>query len=166
MYPSVVQFSGSDHRPAEEVSSRAVSACPSVDPILSGKRVVIVEDAGVTQLHLKTMLLRMEMVPVGMASNGPAGVLMVLELKPDIVLMDINMPGEFDGLEATRRILAEFPTCIIMMTAYEEFKSDAMALGACGYLIKPVDSGTFIPTICELYRDYQNHGPGPHDLIH
>src|SRR5689334_15170263 len=74
-------------------------------PILKGKRVVIVEDEGITQMQLRKILTPAGITVVGAAISGPEGVEIVLREKPDLVLMDIRMPGEYDGLEAARRIL-------------------------------------------------------------
>ena len=68
-------------------------------------------------MHLRKLLTKAGLTVVGYALRGEEGVATVLRERPDLVLMDITMPGEMDGLEAARRILAEFPTCITMVTA-------------------------------------------------
>ena len=72
---------------------------------LSGKRAVIVEDEGITQLQLRKLLRSEGIQVVGAASDGQEGVELVLKERPDFVLMDIRMPV-MDGLEAMGRILA------------------------------------------------------------
>ena len=118
---------------------------------LAGKHVVIVEDEGITQIQLRRVLTAAGLVVVGIAGNGAAGVETVLREKPDIVLMDVKMPGEFDGLEAARRILASFSTCVVMLTAFGDYEEEAFAIGAAGYVVKPVDSQTLVPKLIDAY---------------
>src|SRR2546423_3659553 len=62
--------------------------------------------------------------------------------------MDLNMPG-LDGIQATRRIMDERPTPVIILTAYSDDKSvdDALEAGACAYLVKPVASEELTPAV-------------------
>src|SRR5688572_9186754 len=103
-------------------ATRPSPAPQSVSPAkgLAGKRIVVVEDEGLTQMHLRRLLVAAGLVVVGVEASGPKAVVRVLQEKPDIVLMDIRMPGEYDGLEAARRILAQFSTCIVMLTAFDD----------------------------------------------
>src|SRR5436309_11922906 len=74
----------------------------------------------------------------GEAGTGEAGVDMARELKPDLVLMDVNLPG-IDGTEATRRILAELPnTVVFLVSTYEpaEYEPKAAECGAAAYIPK------------------------------
>lgn len=88
--------------------------------VLQGKRVVIVEDEGITQMQLRSILKRAGLVVLASAVDGVEGVATTLRERPDLVLMDICMPGPFDGLEAARRILAEYHVCIVMLTAFSD----------------------------------------------
>lgn len=117
--------------------------------ILNGKRVVIVEDEGITQMQLHRLLTLMKMEVAGTARSGPKGLETVLAEKPDLVLMDIRMPGEYDGLEAARRILEVQSVCIVMLTAFSEqgFRERAQEIGVCGYIVKPIDQETLIPQL-------------------
>src|SRR5438067_1774415 len=75
---------------------------------------------------------------VGEAESGEAGVEAARELTPDLVLMDVNLGG-IDGTEATRRILAEFPTTIVfLVSTYEpaEYEPKAAECGAAAYIPK------------------------------
>ncbi len=58
----------------------------------------------------------------GMSTDGPSAVEKTLELKPNVVLMDIGLPG-FDGIEATRRIKAESDSRVLILTGYTQKKS-------------------------------------------
>ncbi len=90
---------------------------------------------------------------VGIAPNGEEGVKVVLREKPDLVLMDINMPV-MHGFEATQRILAEYDVCIVMLTAYsdEENISKGRALGVQAYVTKPVISETLLASLEKILQ--------------
>ena len=127
--------------------------------VLVGKSVVIVEDEGVTQMQLRRMLKNAGLKVVASAINGEQAVEAVLRERPDLVLMDIRMPGPFDGLEAARRILAEYSVCIVMLTAFsdEEYLKRAEEIKVCGYILKPVTTESLIPKIEAALRNF-----GPH----
>src|ERR1051326_6477056 len=91
------------------------------EDVRGGKRVVAVEDEGITLMQLKRIFRSAEMHLVGTATSGPAGVALTLQERPDLVLMDINMPGDYNGMEAARRILADTKACVIMLTAYADY---------------------------------------------
>ncbi len=124
--------------------------------VLTGKRIVIVEDEGVTQLQLRRSLTRAGMVVAGAANNGQDGIEVVLRERPDLVLMDIRMPGALDGLEAARRILTQYRVCIVMLTAYavEEYQARAREIGACDYLLKPIGTETLLYTLEQAYSRF------------
>jgi two-component system, response regulator PdtaR len=132
---------GSDPARSEE------PAWGQIVPSLAGKTAVVVEDEGVTQLQVKKALTRAGMKVLGVAADGAAGVQLALNTRPDVVLMDVKMPGGIDGLEATRQILAAFRTCVIVLTAYDDLREEAKQAGACGYVVKPVTFQTLIPEV-------------------
>ena len=122
---------------------------------LAGKRVVVCEDEGITQMQLRRLLTRAGMVVAAVAGDGEAAVEAVLREQPDLVLMDIRMPV-MDGLEAAKQIMAASRVCIVMLTAYviEEYRSRAEEIGACGYVVKPVTSVTLIPQLQQAYSRF------------
>lgn len=126
---------------------------------LIGRRVVIVEDEGVTQMQLRRMLKQVGMTVLGSAINGQDGVDIVLRERPDLVLMDIRMPGAIDGLEAARRILAEFHVCIVMLTAFseDEYRRRAEEIAVADYIVKPVTRDILVPAITAALKRFGEH---------
>lgn len=102
-------------------------------------RILLVDDHPVVRHGLRGMLeAEPDLTVVGEASSGTEGVAKAVELVPDIVLMDLRMPGG-DGVEATARILAEAPGVRVMvLTTYESDRDILRAIeaGAGGYLLK------------------------------
>ena len=128
-------------------------------PSLLDKRVVVVEDEGITRLQLRKILIQAGLQVVGMAANAQEGIAIVLNERPDIVLMDINMPGDLNGLDAAERILATERICIIMLTAFseEEYKQRAQRMGTCGYIEKPINRDVLFPQIEAALRKFHAH---------
>ncbi len=109
-------------------------------------RILIVDDSNTIRLILKELLdADPEIEVVGEAVNGLEAIDMTLRLKPDLITMDVAMPV-MDGLEATRRIMAENPTPIIVVTAKSNFQEmnvafEAMEAGALDVVAKPKGFG-------------------------
>jgi DNA-binding NarL/FixJ family response regulator len=101
-------------------------------------RVLVVEDEFIIALALRTQLEALGCEVVGTAREGESAVAMAQELRPDIVFMDIGLAGG-NGVEATREIMAEAPTCVVLVTAYQDHRVEqALEAGACLALTKPV----------------------------
>src|SRR5438552_6550909 len=113
-------------------------------------RVLIADDHSLVRQGLRRYLDMAEDIDVvGEASNGEEAITMVEKEKPDIVLLDIRMPG-VDGLEAARRIRDKFPDVgAIMLTAYDDrqFVVEAVRAGARGYVLKARDAEHLIQTV-------------------
>lgn len=102
-------------------------------------RLILVDDHPVVRHGIRGMLeAEPDLSVVGEASSGPEGVALAAELRPDIVLMDLRMPGG-DGVEAIARIVATVPGARVMvLTTYESDRDILRAIeaGAGGYLLK------------------------------
>ena len=103
-----------------------------------GSRVLIVDDHDLFRTGLRTLLEEHGVQVVGEARNGSDAVQLVRELAPDVVVMDLNMPG-MTGVEATRAITTAAPlTRVVVLTISDQDGDvmDAILSGACGYLLK------------------------------
>jgi DNA-binding NarL/FixJ family response regulator len=102
-------------------------------------RILIADDHQMFRSGLKALLaLQNDMEVVGEADNGQEAVAKTLELHPDIVLMDVNMPV-LNGAEATSRILSEMPGVKILalsVQAANGYMASMIRAGACGYILK------------------------------
>jgi DNA-binding NarL/FixJ family response regulator len=101
-------------------------------------RVLIVDDHDLFRTGLRNLLEEQGVHIVGEASSGADSVKIVRELAPDVVVMDLNMPG-MGGVDATRHITSVAPlTRVVMLTISDEDSDvmDAILAGACGYLLK------------------------------
>ena len=101
-------------------------------------RVLLVDDNPLFLEGLRNMLEASEIAVVGTAGNAQEAIAQATHLRPEIVLMDVQMPGG-SGIEATRALKSRFPQMkIVMLTVSEseEHLFDAIAAGASGYLVK------------------------------
>jgi len=103
-------------------------------------RVLIVDDERPARLDLKRILSRMEGVKlVGEAGNGLQAVKQIGKLEPDVVLLDIQMPG-LDGFQVVEKIRdMDAPPFVVFVTAYDEYAIRAFEVNAVDYILKPVE---------------------------
>lgn len=109
-------------------------------------RVVVADDHSLFRDGIVSLLEAAGYEVVSQAGEGAAAVEAALHLRPDLVLMDVTMPG-VTGLEALRRIRAEWPEArVVMLTASDENDDlfAAVDAGACGYLLKSLGSEEFL----------------------
>ncbi|MBP7174773.1 MAG: response regulator [Thermoclostridium sp.] len=123
---------------------------------MDGKiRIIIVDDSRETVENIRT-LLRFETTVevIGAAFDGKESIKLCEKLKPDIVLMDVNMP-EMDGLTATQIITMQFPeigVIIMSVQGEKEYLKKAMVAGAREYIVKPFSSEDLVQTILKTYE--------------
>ncbi len=125
------------------------------DPATTVTRVVVVDDHRLFREGVASLLARADDIAlVGEAATGEDAVPLVEEVLPDIVLMDVKMPG-MGGIEATRSIVAQAPHIgVLMLTMFEDDESVFAALkaGARGYVLKDADRGTLLRAIRSVAR--------------
>lgn len=112
-------------------------------------KVLIVDDAAQTRQSIKAMLgVEPEISVIGEAQNGAEAVDMVARLRPDLVLMDINMPG-MDGIQATAEMMRACPTNVVMISVEgdKEYFRKAMQAGARDYLMKPFSTDDLLHAV-------------------
>jgi DNA-binding NarL/FixJ family response regulator len=113
-------------------------------------RVLIVDDQALVRDGFRMILeLDDQIEVVGEADDGKAALAAVAKMRPDLVLMDIRMPG-LDGLETTRRLMLQpDPPKVLVLTTYDadEYVYDAMKAGASGFLLKDVRKGQLVRAV-------------------
>ncbi len=149
---------------AENSRQNSDNYSPTEAPKLSCTiRVLIVDDQSTIQQILKSYLeLEPDLEVVGTAADGQAAIEQVKALKPDVVLMDIEMPV-IDGLTATRIISERFiPTKVLILSVHDsdEYLNRALQVGAKGYLLKTTHGEELINAIRTAYKGYFQLGPG------
>lgn len=119
-------------------------------------RVLIVDDHTVVRGGLKLFLLAFpELELVGEASTGQMAIELCKLYEPDVVLMDLIMPG-LSGIEATRQIRSKFPNIqVIALTSFteEQLVHDALAAGAISYLLKSISPADLVDAIRKAAHD-------------
>jgi len=117
--------------------------------------VLICEDESLTMMRLRSTLIRQGFHPIGSASTGTEAVELAQSLRPDVILMDVQMPG-LNGIEAVERIMSTAPTVIVMLTAHgdEVTVQRALTAGASGYLVKPLRDNQLGPTLSVARRSF------------
>ena len=126
-------------------------------------RLLIADDHPVVRDGLRAMLTTIDgFHVVGEAADGEATVREAVLTAPDIVLMDVRMPG-MDGVEATRRLRAAVPSAaVLMLTMYDDDATvlTAMQAGARGYLLKGADQREIVAAIWAVHAGQVIFGPG------
>ena len=122
----------------------------------SARRVVIAEDEALIRLDLKEMLEEDGYAVVGEAGDGETAVKLAMELKPDLVILDVKMPI-LDGISAAERIAAERIAPVVILTAFSqrELVERARDAGAMAYLVKPFTLADLVPAIEMAVSRYQ-----------
>lgn len=126
-------------------------------------RILLVDDQHIIRQGLKSMLeSNSDMQVIGEAENGQRALEQISTLQPDVVLMDIRMPV-MDGVAATGAIARHYPdTKVLVLTTFDddEYVSQAMRLGAKGYLLKDTEPDELALAIRSVYKGHTQLGPG------
>jgi len=122
-------------------------------------RIIIADDEAVIRMGLRAMLEERGYAVVGEAAEGRRAVDLVEKLRPDLVFLDIKMPG-LDGLAAAEQLIAAHRVPVIILTAYGDraLIDRAREAGVMGYLMKPLREADLEPAIqvaLARYRDLQ-----------
>jgi CheY-like chemotaxis protein len=117
---------------------------------MSEKKILLIEDNEVNR-RLAGFLLRSQGYQVREATSAMAAFEMLDKERPDLIVMDIQLPG-MDGLEATRKIkeqpaTADIPIIAVTSYAMKGDREKALAAGCAGYVTKPIDKATFIQEV-------------------
>jgi len=110
--------------------------------------VIVADDESIICMDLREMLGNLGYLVVGEAGDGQSVVNLARELRPDVVLMDIKMPG-MDGIEASRTLTEERIAPVVLLTAFSQrdLVERAKEAGVVGYLVKPVQEADLTPAI-------------------
>jgi DNA-binding NarL/FixJ family response regulator len=133
-----------------------VNAMPEQEKQASQVRILLVDDQRLFSDNLKLMLetLTEDLKVTGMASDGQEAIDLVEEAKPDLILMDVRMPG-MDGVQATKILHQNYPEIkIVMLTTFfdDTYVQDALQYGAYGYILKNIKSEDLIASLRAISR--------------
>lgn len=143
--------SGDECKITREYAGPKEGSCPP----MSKPRILIVEDKRVTAEHLRAALTGMGYEAEWIVPTAEEAVNLARDLKPDLILMDIMLAGEMDGVEAAQQIKSSIDIPIVFLSAYsnEETVRRATSTGPYGYLLKPFRTEEIRTTIeTALYR--------------
>ncbi|HEY0844202.1 MAG TPA: LytTR family DNA-binding domain-containing protein [Noviherbaspirillum sp.] len=131
---------------------------------MSTVRALIAEDEPILALTLQQALQRLwpELQISGMAENGVTAVREALAQRPDVLFLDIKMPGK-SGLEAAQELAEDWPDdapfpLVVFVTAYDEYALQAFEQAAADYVLKPVSDARLAKTVERLKARLQQHG--------
>ncbi|MDO8716324.1 MAG: response regulator transcription factor [Dehalococcoidales bacterium] len=115
-------------------------------------KVFIVDDHLIVREGITSILeIAKDIEVVGQASNAQETLSQISKLVPDIVLMDLKMPG-VDGIQLTRLVKNKLPTCkVVILTLYDQYVDEAMKAGASGYLLKDTTLEDLVDAIKRVY---------------
>jgi DNA-binding NarL/FixJ family response regulator len=126
-------------------------------------KVLVVDDQQIIREGISTILEYQPGLEVaGKAINGQEALELALNLKPDVILMDVRMPV-LNGVEATARLVQQLPGCkILMLTTFddEEYVIEALKAGAMGYLLKDIPGKQLAQAIRAAHEGLYQLGPG------
>lgn len=134
-----------DPGPGPENPDRSAGAQPTAPGSL---RILVAEDEALIRMDLAEMLTEAGHEVVGQASDGEQAVALARELRPDLVVMDVKMPG-MDGISAAEVLGREGVAPVVMLTAFSDstLVERARDAGVMAYVVKPFTAGDVLPAI-------------------
>jgi DNA-binding NarL/FixJ family response regulator len=125
---------------------------PNPAPAAPSIRVLLVDDHALVREGVRHLLDREpDLGVVGEAERGDQALELIDALRPDVVLLDVRMPG-LSGIETTRRLRATQPKVkVLMLTAHADFAVEAFRAGASGYMLKSARSGELVAAIRSVF---------------
>lgn len=122
-------------------------------------RIIIVEDNNIISLDLKHCLEQMNYEIISTIPNGEQAISQTFEMKPDIKLMDVNLNGKVNGIEAAEKINSTLKVPILFISAYSD--NDVMVKAKSrnyfGYLVKPYNKNELYKSIETLLSNFKNN---------
>ena len=118
-----------------------------------GKKIMVVDDSRIVQLQLQRILSDTDYEVVACCQSGEEALSLYEQVHPDLVTMDILMPG-MDGLETARMILKKYPQARVLMVsslAYDDTVDEANSIGAKGFVYKPFDRDQLIGSLDKAF---------------
>ncbi len=128
---------------------------------MTDAKILVVEDENIVALEIKKRLQKLGYIVPGVASTGEDAIIKAEGILPDLVLMDIMLKGEIDGIQAAGEIRSRFNIPVIYLTAYsdEETLERAKLTEPYGYILKPFEEDDLRTTIeIALYRHQVSSG--------
>lgn len=125
-------------------------------------KILVVEDEQIVALDIQGMLRRLGYEVTGLAATGAMAISKAELTRPDLVLMDIKLRGDMDGVQAAEQIKARLGIPVIYLTANtdQETYERAMATGPLGYLQKPFEIDVLAATIARALQAQRTGGHG------
>lgn len=132
----------------EETPDELDLSTPAPEAEKKKYRALVVEDEALIRLDIVETLTEAGIDVVGEAGDGEEAIAKAEELEPDVVVMDVKMPG-MDGITAAEQILAERTCAVVMLTAFSqrELVDRARDAGAMAYVVKPFTPADLIPAV-------------------
>lgn len=127
---------------------------------MSAKRILLIEDNAVNR-RLAQFLLKSQGYEVWEVTSAPEAFVSLKERRPDLILMDIQLPG-MDGLTATRQLkddpaTRDIPVLAVTSYAMKGDEAKAFEAGCCGYVTKPIDKTLFLEAVAKALKDREEN---------
>ena len=122
---------------------------------MSNHKILVVEDEGIVSIDIRNILNRLGYTVPAVAFSGEEAVEKALETHPDLILMDIGLKGDIDGVEAANQIKNELDIPIVFLTGFADDNTLRRAGEASpdGYIIKPINEDELQETIDRILRE-------------